>query len=185
MWYRCYFYADGKDFYNDLEDPDFAGLRAGDSYQYGYALAGTPYTAQEIYDLFVSHFSGTTAAAIAACEPSSMVRSVETMILNANYRDLFPQNEEGLDVDLLRTAQLIHSVAVEKVHGSMTTFTVGQTVQPSGWGRTSTWPKISGTVTRISIPFYVGHKTQVFVHWNGTSFEDEMEPQELVEVNPK
>lgn len=58
-------------------------------------------------------------------------------------------------------------------------FVQGQSVQPSGWGRTSTWPKIKGTVTNVEIPVHKGHKTRVFVHWQGTSFEDEMEPQEL------
>jgi hypothetical protein len=64
----------------------------------------------------------------------------------------------------------------------MTTLIKGDRVNPSGWGRTSTWRKIKGTVTDTQVPLHKGQKTKVFVWWDGTSFEDEMEPQELAKV---
>lgn len=43
----------------------------------------------------------------------------------------------------------------------------------TGVGRTSRWdPTIAGTITSV-------RKGAVFVHWDGTSFEDQMDPAEV------
>ena len=56
----------------------------------------------------------------------------------------------------------------------------GTRVIPSGVGRTATWPKLAGTVTRVTRRTHsVG---SVFVYWDGTHFEDEMLPDEVSEV---
>lgn len=51
----------------------------------------------------------------------------------------------------------------------------GTRIIPSGVGRTATWPKTPGTVTRVT-------RRSVFVYWDGTHFEDEMLPDEVSEV---
>lgn len=54
----------------------------------------------------------------------------------------------------------------------MTTYCKGHRVIPSGYGRTATWGDITGTVTKAT-------KRSIYVHWDGCSFEDELEPREL------
>ena len=48
----------------------------------------------------------------------------------------------------------------------------GDRVIPSGVGRTSSWGKIVGTVLQRK-------GNSVFVHWDGTHFEDEMDIKEV------
>ena len=48
----------------------------------------------------------------------------------------------------------------------------GDQLIPSGLGKTKRWKSITGTVTKIT-------KTKVFVQWDGTSFEDELEKHEV------
>lgn len=51
-------------------------------------------------------------------------------------------------------------------------------VKPSGRGKTENWPPyIQGKVLRVDKKF-----DSIFVIWNGTHFEDEMKPDELVKV---
>ena len=45
-------------------------------------------------------------------------------------------------------------------------------VTSSGTGRTATWSPVQGTVTRTT-------EHLVFVHWDGTSYDDEMQPADL------
>ena len=57
---------------------------------------------------------------------------------------------------------------------TISTFKKGAVVRPSGTGRTRTWPRdLTGTVTRR-------RGGSVFVHWTGTSFEDEMALSEVL-----
>jgi hypothetical protein len=50
----------------------------------------------------------------------------------------------------------------------------GDRVQPSGWGRTARWHRdLGATVLRVA-------RGSVFVLWDETTFEDEMDPRELV-----
>jgi hypothetical protein len=53
-----------------------------------------------------------------------------------------------------------------------TTFRKGQKVTVSGYGRTATWGKITGTVTQAT-------KRAVFVQWDHCIVNDQMQPQEL------
>jgi hypothetical protein len=48
----------------------------------------------------------------------------------------------------------------------------GDQVIPSGQGKTKNWRIITGSITKIS-------NTKVFVQWDGTSFEDELEKHEV------
>jgi hypothetical protein len=48
----------------------------------------------------------------------------------------------------------------------------GDQVIPSGQGKTKNWRTITGTVTKIN-------KTKVYVQWDGTSFEDELDKHEV------
>ncbi len=52
----------------------------------------------------------------------------------------------------------------------------GSRIETSGKGKTKEWDIHKGTVTRRS-----GNK--VFVNWDGTLFEDEMELNEVKELN--
>jgi len=52
------------------------------------------------------------------------------------------------------------------------TFHKGQKVTVSGIGRTATWGKITGTVTKAT-------KRAVFVQWDRCIVNDQMQPQEL------
>jgi len=49
---------------------------------------------------------------------------------------------------------------------------IGDQVIPSGQGKTKNWRTITGTVTKIN-------KTKVYVQWDGTSFEDELDKNEV------
>jgi hypothetical protein len=51
-------------------------------------------------------------------------------------------------------------------------FYTGQRVETSGQGRTAEWQHLRGTVTRVT-------RNSVIVRWDGTSFEDEMDPAEV------
>jgi hypothetical protein len=53
---------------------------------------------------------------------------------------------------------------------------IGDQVIPSSQGKTKNWRTITGTVTKIT-------KTKVFVKWDGTSFEDELEKHEVALFN--
>jgi hypothetical protein len=55
----------------------------------------------------------------------------------------------------------------------MKNFKKGDRVVPSGAGRTATWPKTPGTVTRK-----IGASTWE-VRWDGTGFDDEMGQDEI------
>lgn len=48
----------------------------------------------------------------------------------------------------------------------------GARIETSGWGRTARWPYGTGTVTMV-------RKNRVYVHWDGTHFEDEMDAGEI------
>jgi hypothetical protein len=58
----------------------------------------------------------------------------------------------------------------------MAKFVKGARVLPSGAGRTATWPKTPGTVTR-----QMSGKS-VEVVWDGTHYGDQMEQEELIPV---
>ncbi len=51
-------------------------------------------------------------------------------------------------------------------------FLIGETVRPSGKGRTATWEGMVGTVVRVE-------GTSVFVQWHNVAVEDEMAFDEL------
>lgn len=51
----------------------------------------------------------------------------------------------------------------------------GERIQTTGKGRTARWGKDQGTITRVT-------KGSVFVRWDGTHFEDEMEPEEVERI---
>ena len=48
----------------------------------------------------------------------------------------------------------------------------GDVVYSSGQGKTSTWNQTKGIITKLS-------KDKIYVEWNNTSFEDEMEPMKF------
>ena len=49
---------------------------------------------------------------------------------------------------------------------------IGDQVIPSGQGKTKNWRILTGIITKIT-------KTKVYVKWDGTSFEDELEKHEV------
>jgi len=51
----------------------------------------------------------------------------------------------------------------------------GDRITTTGYGRTARWPATVGTATRVT-------KSRVYVHWDGTSFEDEMLPVEVKKI---
>jgi hypothetical protein len=53
---------------------------------------------------------------------------------------------------------------------------IGDQVIPSGQDKTKNWRIITGIITKIT-------KTKVYVQWDGTSFEDELEKHEVVLFN--
>lgn len=48
----------------------------------------------------------------------------------------------------------------------------GEQVMPTGYGRTATWPRTYGRVTRAT-------QRGIFVVWDGTHFEDQMQRAEV------
>jgi hypothetical protein len=54
---------------------------------------------------------------------------------------------------------------------------VGDQVVPSGLGKTLTWKTVIGVISKIS-------KNRIFVIWNDTSFEDELEIYEILLFSP-
>ena len=63
-------------------------------------------------------------------------------------------------------------------HGQKESFQKGDKVTTSGVGRTAKWKKGTGTVTNVK-------GKSVFVHWDGTSFEDEMTEEEVNWIKKK
>ena len=55
-------------------------------------------------------------------------------------------------------------------------FMVGEVVRPSGKGRTATWERIAGTVTRVT-------ERAVFVQWHHVAVEDELDFAEIVSTH--
>ena len=53
----------------------------------------------------------------------------------------------------------------------------GDVVYSSGQGKTEKWNQVKGIVTKLS-------KDKIYVEWDNTSFEDEMEYNEVLELNP-
>lgn len=53
----------------------------------------------------------------------------------------------------------------------------GDIVYSSGLGKTSTWNQIRGIITKVS-------EDKIFVEWDNTSFEDEMEYDEVLKFDP-
>jgi hypothetical protein len=53
----------------------------------------------------------------------------------------------------------------------------GNRVETSGEGRTARWPHGTATVTMV-------RKNRVYVVWDGTHFEDEMEAREVRPITP-
>ena len=53
----------------------------------------------------------------------------------------------------------------------------GDIVYSSGLGKTSTWNQVKGIITKVS-------RDKIYVTWDNTSFEDEMEYHEVLEFDP-
>ena len=53
----------------------------------------------------------------------------------------------------------------------------GDIVYSSGLGKTSTWNQVKGIITKVT-------SDKIFVKWDNTSFEDEMEYHEILKFDP-
>ena len=53
----------------------------------------------------------------------------------------------------------------------------GDIVYSSGLGKTSTWNQVKGIITKVS-------RDKIYVTWDNTSFEDEMEYHEILKLDP-
>ena len=53
----------------------------------------------------------------------------------------------------------------------------GDVVYSSGLGKTSTWNQTKGIITKLS-------KDKIYVEWDNTSFDEEMEYDEVLELDP-